>query len=131
MAGNAAAVSYSSALAMARRRKTVVFFILLVAISPPFLSERPTSSPTLPGVPRDFSSRPLYSEHSERLENVSRLLLSPTFVFHLLWIVGLCLLTAFAIVDLLLKVVFTGCTLGVLYATSDSLPAIPIKSRYA
>ena len=87
MAGNAVAVSYSSTLAMARRRKTVVFLILLVAISPPFLSERPTSSPTLPGVPRELPSRPLYSEHSERLEHVSRLLLSPTFVFHLLWMV--------------------------------------------
>lgn len=83
-------------LAMASRRVLRLFLVLLsslCAIPIPFFSERTTSF--LPE--RPIASRELLdvrvSECSERAEHVSRLLLSPVFLFHALWIFGLVLLS--------------------------------------
>ena len=61
---------------------------------------------------------------SDRVECYSQLLLSPTFVVHLSWMVGQLLLSTIALADLFLKLVFVGYTLGVAYSSPR------ISSRY-
>ena len=121
---------------MAPRRKTAVFLLLLIVTFPPFLSERPTcvrisvqpsgspaNDPQLPYVLPDLST--------------TRLLLSPTFLPYLTLMVGLFLLATAAILELLLKLVFVGCTIGVhCFTASQDFPTPyylrqgPGKSRY-
>ena len=55
------------------------------------------------------------------VEAPQRLLLNPTFLNHLLWISGLSLLSVVTMMDLLLKLVFVSCNLGVKYATDATL----------
>ena len=54
-----------------------------------------------------------FFRQSDRVEGLSKLLLSPTFIFHASWIAALLLTTTIALVDCFLKLVFTGCTVGV------------------
>ena len=52
----------------------------------------------------------------DSVEASQRLLLTPTFLIHLLWMSGLSLLSVVAMMDLLLKLVFVSCNLGIKYA---------------
>ena len=91
LAGNTVSVSYT--LGVAHHRETMVFFIIIACCNLPSFIVR-TSYPG--SYSAGSAERPpkLHSEHSEGLEHVSRLLLSPIFVLRLLWIVGLSLLTS-------------------------------------
>ena len=109
-----------SHLAMARpRRKTrkkVFLFVLLLAFSHiPFFLERQTVRQ-----PPDPPTELLHECCQQR----TNLLLTPTFLFHMVWMSGLSLASIFALLDILLKLVFISCSLGVKYATADSLRVI-------
>ena len=60
---------------------------------------------------------------SEPRSDVQHLILSPFFFIHFSWIVGLLLLSAVAVLDIVLKAVYCGCTFGVNYMTHERLPA--------
>ena len=62
----------------------------------------------------------------DSVEAFQRLLLTPTFLIHLLWMSGLSLLSVVAMMDLLLKLVFVSCNLGVKYATDATPPQTTI-----
>ena len=116
---------------MASRRVLCLFLVLLASFcaipisffskrTTPFLSER--SSRDLPDV--------RIPECSERAEHVSRLLLSPVFLFHALWIVGLVLLSLYVATELFFKLVYCCCSAGVCYVTGGS--QLPLTTlRYA
>ena len=108
---------------MTHCRRLVVFLLLLTILSPLFLSERPTHSS------RQRRSPPLSNELQIRVSShTQHLLLTPTFFLHLLWILGLVLLSVIALFEVTLKLVYVGCTLGVACIMPESLPAI--HSRY-
>jgi len=106
---------------MAARRKTAVFLLLLIVMFPPFLSERHTCirrsvqpSGAFDKIVRQYVLPDLAT---------TRLLLSPTFLPYLALMVGFSVLATAAILELLLRLVFGGCTLGVHYFTaSQDLP---------
>ena len=110
-----------SMLTMARRRTRLVLFLLFLVVFPPFLRSTGTAlirePPSLP---------PEYTESSQK---TSHMLLSPTFLIHLGWIIGLTLLSIVAILDVLMKLVFWGCSMAVYFITPETLPLRPI-SRY-
>ena len=94
---------------MARRRFVVFLCLMLLIPNALFLLERPTPTAT-PPTPTDTSQdwgRP------QRVQQVTKFLLTPTFPIHALWITALAVLSIVAVADILLKLVFTCCTLGV------------------
>ena len=113
-------------LTMVDRRRKALFFLFLIALSPtPFFSERQTSTQTPLREPPDRINSP-----HERAQLLTRLLLTPTFLFHLLWITGLLLLSVAALLDVLLKFVYVTCSEGLKYVTPESLQAKSVISRY-
>lgn len=94
---------------MARRRFVVFLCLMLLIPNALFLLERPTPTAT-PPTPTDTSQdwgRP------QRVQQITKFLLTPTFPIHALWITALAVLSIVAVADILLKLVFTCCTLGV------------------
>lgn len=105
---------------MASRRSITVLCLLLLSISPPFLSERFTPAARTP--PEQTVKLPpvQHWDHPERVQQRSKLLLTPTFPIHLVWITALSSFFLVSVADLLLKLVFTCCTLGVASVTTYS-----------
>ena len=110
-----------------RRRKMAFLFVILLVLCPvpPFFSERHAST-------HDQRSQPLSSwvrtdwnpfTSVDRVECFSRQLMTPIFIVHLSWIVGLLLLFTVVLADLFLKLVFISCTLGVTWYSSSGKSA--------
>ena len=93
---------------MAQHGHIVVFTLAVLLLSSLFFSEWfPQSSSTT-----SYSQRLLLSDSQfkHQRQDIQRLLLTPTFTTHLIWIVGL--LSLFALFNLVLKLVSVACTLG-------------------
>ena len=105
---------------MLRRRRKALFILLLLAVSPtPFFSERTLTEQTRPREPPDLRADP---PNHERAQELTSLLLTPTFFFHLFWITGLSVVSVTVLLDILLKLVYVICSQGVKYVTPESLP---------
>ena len=121
--------TFTVLLTMVDRRRKALFFLFRIALSPTtFFSERQTSTQTPLREPPDRINSP-----HERAQLLTQLLLTPTFLFHLLWITGLLLLSVAALLpDVLLKFVYVTCSEheGRKYVTPESLPAKSVISRY-
>ena len=114
-------------VAMLRRRRKALFILLLLAVSTPFFSERTLTEQTRPREPPDLRADP---PNHERAQQLTSLLLTPTFFFHLFWITGLSVVSVIVLLDILLKLVYVICSQGVKYVTPESLPAKSVISRY-
>lgn len=104
-----------------RRRKAALSFILLALCSatPQFFSELNHFTHDQPC--QRLSSRILGQRDPPRESDLARLLLSPTTIFHLSWIVGLFFLSTMAFADLFLRLIFIVCTLAMNYLTGESI----------
>ena len=118
-----------------RRRFIYIYLVIYgtlcvrATFTPRFLSERLTARPSQP-----LQSPPSDKQTSQRIDckEAALRLLTPTFLLHLLWMLVLSLVSVVAVMDLLLKLVFISCSLGVKYATigqASNLGAVYTESR--
>ena len=107
-------------MAQQRRRVVIALAVLLLSslLFPPFSSERPPrSTPHSRLLPS--SNSPFQHQH----QDIQGLLLTPTFIVHLFWFAGLLSLSLIALVDVVLKLVYVSCTLGVNSVSPPFFPA--------
>ena len=96
---------------MAQHKRRVVFTLAVLLLSPPFFLEQP---PRLRVTTSHSESPPLSNSlFQHQRQDIQWLLLTPTFIVHLFWIVGFLLLSLIALFDVILKLVYVACTLGV------------------
>ena len=104
---------------MYRRGTTVFFLIVLLVLTPSFLPERLNSNVLT-------KLRPIKEPPSAPLEctslKISHILLSPTFLLHLGWIIGFSLLSLLAILVAISQIAFCICSFIVFVATQESIP---------
>ena len=67
----------------------------------------------------------VHSLFQHQRQDIQRLLLTPSFIIHLFWIVGFLLLSLIALFDVALRLVYVASTLGVNSAVPQSLPECP------
>jgi hypothetical protein len=109
---------------MAHRRGTrrlCVRLCLLLLLTPPFFSERLSTRQHEPSPHRRVGPTLRPIENFDFTTKVSLRLLTPTFPLHLLWMSTLFALSAIAVMDLLLKVVYITCSAGICYTTGTTL----------
>ena len=101
------------------RGTTVFFLIVLLVLTPCFLPETLNSNVLT-------KLRPIKEPPSAPLEctslQISHILLSPTFLLHLGWIIGFSLLSLLVILVAITQFAFCLCSFIVFLATQESLP---------
>ena len=104
---------------MYRRGTTVFFLIVLLVLTPCFLPEKLNSN-VLTKLRRikEPPSAPLECTSLQ----ISHILLSPTFLLHLGWIIGFSLLSLLVILVTITQFAFCLCSFIVFLATQESLP---------
>ena len=112
-------------IAMACWKTKVVFFLLLLSVFPPFFLERSKQSASVCLEERPVKTSSSHQlEHSERVQRVSKLLLTPTFPIHLFWIVGLCVTFLASVFDMFLKLTFVCCATAITTLSPKPLPLL-------
>ena len=97
---------------------------LFLLFFPPFSSEWLSSHRSQPL--HLLPSKP-QSRTSHSFDWIKAEISHSTFSLHLLWMALLSLVSAIAVIDVLLKVVFITCSVGVQYATATTLPEVKAK----
>lgn len=95
---------------MARRRFVVFLCVILLMPYTPFLLERPTPTAYIAPAPPDTNQD---WDHLERVQEVAKYFLTPTFPIHAACIIALAVLSFVTLADIFLKLVFTCCRLGI------------------
>ena len=107
-----------------RRRSRVVFFLVLLAVCPPFLSGHANPTALTQSRPLCPAREPPthLPEYTESSLQISHLFFSQKFILHVTLISGFVLLCAVVLLDLLMKTVFWSCSAAVYLITPKSLP---------
>jgi hypothetical protein len=96
---------------------------------PSFFSECDVTRGNHSVVQRESPYQSVESELPQRLERISRSLVTPVFLFHVGWITVLTSVAVVTTLHVLLQIVFVCCTFGIHYATS--LQAGTTRTMYA
>ena len=115
---------------MARSQRIIILlFVLLVASSTSYLSERTFRAQDHCPLAKELYDRS-EAEISYQPKNqyLAKLLLTPTSLFHIIWITGLSLIFVLVCLDTFLKLVYLSCSGAVKHAVPQSFP---VKPRYS